>query len=326
ILQIANIGGIAARSFKIKLLSITDRSNGKLWTKNVPVSIHFSVDDAESESLAKQHALFLANENATSYAHDNIFLNRVAEFASRFPGTFQKIRFVSDDDLNSGTIFPSWRFEILSNLILKDRAAMPPIFAICRIWSFWDVERAATYLRLARLLYGAYSELELSLPLSMEDFINAYEAKYGIGSSLEHFTEMSEYLSISKIAKLSPTSGRGFFASLLCFCPPSLHAAPLKHEAIAWLAKKFGEDEEVRKRISQFLPKLDQHDQDYVLNSHPNVLGELLCSLFLVASEGNLHLEFKKYVESGLRCFSESVLEEWTPSNQMSPTLINAFM
>lgn len=294
---------------------------GKLWAGNIPLAVHFASNDKNALHQAKKDALFIANEFATSQAFDRIFFERISELAALFPGTFTKTRFIDEEKQSTKTIFPSWRFETLSNLILTSNISLKGIYAICTAWSFWDATAAATHIRAARMLYSVRSQFEINDSVSAEDVILHYEQEHGADSAATSHSDSIFQLTLGEIGANYSTLARGYFASLLCFCPLGLKPQYDKNKAAVWLAKHFNEEEILRDRLENIVLEFKESDQHYV-RSHPNDLLNLLIDVRYIDC---LDKKYTARIQDSLRCFTESITEPWTPSARISKDLADIF-
>lgn len=301
-----------------------DRENGTMSPGTLPFKISFVQESKQSEEIAREAVLLMANEHATATAFDGIFLSRVAEFASLFPGTFVKMRFVGSEDLRTKHVYSSWNFGILADIIkdehLSGATITSSVTAICRVWSFWSVNCALKYLRVAQMLISHRREYRDQDISNIDSIISQFEAKHGLGSMAYHYEVAHEELTISTIGSRESTLERGFYAALLCFAPSSLLPTPQESQTIAWLAKNHGEETILKTRIGAFLSELNESDKMYVLRHNAHLLNELIQSVYLVLNKEKKEI-FIQCVKPGLKCFSESAMEPWTPSVNMSVEL-----
>lgn len=292
---------------------------GKLWAGNAPFSVMFEPGNDSSQEQAKKVALFTANEIATSQAFAGIFLNRVAEFAVLFPNSFLKTRYIPDDEQFCSTIFPSWDFRILQEQVLN-RRNLQGAFAICRVWSLWNPNTAMEHMRAARMLVDIHSAIQDNI-VSPSDVIELYDGLYGVDASKTAHPEVDEKLTLSEIAAECCTLERGYYAGLLCFSPQRLRKGPDKDSMAVHLANQFGETKKLEERLLKITSVLSPTDQLYV-KEKSGTLTELLKSIRLIDC---VEEKYSGTIETGLRCFSDSGLEPWTPKASMSPELAKIF-
>lgn len=291
-----------------------DSEGGKLWAGNIPLVIHFDRENIVSQKQAEVDALAFANENASSRAFDKIFLNRISNVASYFPGTFKKRKFVSDADLDCDSIFPSWSFEILCDLLLSARCRPKGIYTICRIWSFWSPELAIEHMRTIKMFNDLWKIDKSLKPMKLEEVQRTFQKMESLSNDdLLTFNVdfCKKYLAISEIASDSGTSARGFLAGLLCFYPHQLSSEPNRDTSAIYLARKYAEEEELRLKLLSVVSAFEKNDRDYVLK-HSTETNALLKSVRTVISTSRE--KYRSDFESNLKCFSENPLEDWKPN------------
>lgn len=289
----------------------------RVWAGSSPLVALVSSNE-EHLNKARKIALHVANERVTSKAFGGIFVNRIAEFAALFPGSFVRMRLVPDNDLGPYNIFPSWNMKTLSDQAIG-RDSRQSAFAICRVWSLWDAHEATEYLNALRML------CEIPRPdipehiSTARDARSLYDAIYGPGSSAQ-FLDLSAKLTLGDIAAECGTLERGYYAGLLCFMPGVLRSRPDPHRMAVALAEQLGERELLNERLDRITEMFRPADEEYVRRTSPT-LCEKLISVHAIDPER----KFANILEPGLRCFQESGTEPWAPSARMSAELAGIF-
>lgn len=67
-------------------------------------------------------------------------------------------------------------------------------------------------------------------------------------------------LLIGELGRRGTTDERGYFSSLLCFCPPTLESEPEKFSTAWRLAKKYNEEKQLEISISAIVKSLASED------------------------------------------------------------------
>jgi hypothetical protein len=284
-------------------IAADDRSGTVASPRGGMHALYFS---EEGKQRAMSGILFMANEAATSSAFSAIFLARIAELASIFPGTFVRARFSESDNIHD--IFPSWDFATLAGYYLRDETTLRGIYTVCLAWSLWDQDLAREFMRAIELLHYLGEEEERVALITIEDVRAAYDAKRGDGEA-DRSRSTAYDMSLNSIAKLGSTLERGYFASLLCFCPGGLSKSPNKNAMTIRFARHFGELDTLQQRLLELTAKCDRDDRNYV-HRYSTSLYECLVSLRLADS---LSVDDWRIASGGLGCFSGDFVEPWQP-------------
>lgn len=289
---------------------------GHAFVPDMGFSIRFQPGNDAMAIEASELLMDHANETATADAFSGIFRARIEDFARLVPGSFAKNILVDDADLASGDIFPSWDIDLVRKLAGEGNRY--GLRSLCRIWSLWNLSMAkGAYLYgLALMRYEddpAVLNLrgETSIAKLMDCFAKtAIEETYLMKSAPDD-------LSLSRIAVGATTAERGYFASLLCFCPGDLHAWMDEVQGIVLLARHHEELQALEKAAWTMADTFDDDDKDYVRFKSPTI-SELLVSLKLIDIEACRRLAI---ANPGLRCLSESPIQSWKPGGDPPPFL-----
>lgn len=287
----------------------------------IPLERVFSRRHVESRDEAIRSTVQDANEISTSRAFDRLFVHRIAEFAAVFPGSFSKMRFVPAEEITSGSVFPSWDFDYLARLMLQEPGHRTAVFNICRVWSFWNAQRAGEMLRVLRLLWGMdWEDFDVG-PITEHAILAKCAEEDGANEAESAYADVAlDQLSIGGTSNWLSTDNRGFFAALLCFNPGGLYETKRGADGHIHLARHLGELPELLTRMEAATVGLSQHDLEYV-ESHGFQPAALLTSLRAVDNEHKL----MSTIEEGLRCFVEPVLEPWVPEEKPDSAVARAF-
>lgn len=321
----AKLGSSPVRPLSIySEVNVVNASN-RAFVPGFGVVAHFREGDVETANAAVREIAEMANESETRKVFGGAFLSRITEFAAMVPGAFEKRRMVPDRHLMVSSVFPTWDLAIVRRLAVAQR--LYGLQNLCRIWSLWGYELAC-----ASYLYGRqYHRLwGMDADLPREEWQGVYDAHGRAEEFLEQARDLPERcvfarqwieeLSFSYLATHAFTLERGFFSSLLCFCPGALHSWLDRTSGIASLATVLGEEPNLRSAAWSLVQTLSKHDQEYVKLKSPN-LRELLVSLQNVMERP---LDVLRQRHPGLRCLRESLTEPWLPDAPVDANLRDA--
>jgi hypothetical protein len=157
--------------------------------------------------------------------------------------------------------------------------------------------------------------------ITEQGVLTRYVKEYGQERATTVYEDMvTDHLSVGGTSNWLRTENRGFFAALLCFCPGGLTDTYPEINGYIHLARHLGELAELQSRILPAIESLPENDQEYVFSRGQDPI-ELLTSLRLVDTRRLLLPQ----IQAGLRCFTESALEPWTPSQEPNPDVAEAF-
>lgn len=286
-----------------------DHVSGTMKVPGFSFQMNYSPQHSGSHQAALESVVDNANELLTGRAFDRIFVHRLAEFAAVFPRALVKRRSVEEQNLRATDVFPSWDFSYLASLMTAEPPFLQATYNICRVWSFWDAERAARLLRVARMVMELEAPHRGGEPLTEENVLAMYAAENGEEVATTAYSDLAVgLLSLGGTSAWLKTSIRGFFASLLCFCPGGLSAELDSTQGVIDLATLYGELPVLVDRLHKAVSSLNRHDQAYV-EHHGTKPPAFLRSLKNV----DVDRQILPTIKAGLRCFSESAVEPWSP-------------
>jgi hypothetical protein len=312
-------------AYPVKQITVTDvqvsDAEGTAQVRGMAFKMHFAPGNEHSRDGTIAAVVHNANEVVTSLAFDRLFLQRIAEFATIFPGAFIKKRFVADEELTTRSVFPSWDLGYLTNLLLQEHGQDYAVYNVCRVWSFWDAELAIRYARALRMLRSIDRHSLTKTHYTEAEITKLYSAEFGEDRiDLTYSDWAATILSIGGTSDWSRTENRGFFAALLCFCPGGLSASLPDTYGYIHLARHLGELPELEARMQSAASLLEGDNRTYV-RSHGDAPLELLTSLRIIDKDR----QFVPGIEVGLRCFVELPTEPWIPTDTPDPEVSRAF-
>lgn len=291
---------------------------GSSRINGIPTTVHYRADDVEAEKTATEELVSFANELATEKAFSTVFIERIKDFCLIVPGSFVRPAFIQDDNVRTQDLFPSWDISLIKNICSeKNRFGLK---SLCIVWSFWNLRLAQSVYIYGRTLIDRREDLLVGLTsTTTDDLVNAiteYEKKDGYAYRAKG---LRDELSLAEIASTGRTSERGYYASLLCFCPSGLHSAISKEYALSRIAIRLDEQQQLIKSVKTLISSFDERDKEYVEAKGINLL-ELLISVNVIDTA---YIEKLIQLAPSLKCLRIPHTDVWQPTGLAKDSIAN---
>lgn len=256
------------------------RSKNFFSIHGLPTFISHNDNDGDLSESTENYLIQLANEFASEKIYSKIFLDRIKDFNLICAGAFIRTTFISDSSVSPYDIFPSWDTSVLRNLCAaQNRHALK---SLCIVWSLWDLMLAQAFYYCGRVLIDRQEDILLNYSDKDTRNILGLVKDHVIKNNLDYYlNQVRNDLSFSEVTLRGRTLERGYYASLLCFCPSGLSAGVLKEYARSVLARQHGEEQRIFQAANLLMKTLSKDDYNYVRANQAS-LKDLLTSLNLV--------------------------------------------
>ncbi|WP_185058231.1 restriction endonuclease [Pseudomonas frederiksbergensis] len=291
---------------------------GSSRINGIPTTMHYPAGNIKAAETATEELVSFANELATERVFSTIFIERIKDFCLVVPCSFVRPSFIPDNEVRSSDLFPSWDIKLIKNICsAKNRFGLRTLSIV---WSFWNLRLAQAIYIYGRILIDKGEDLlSESDSTTIGDVADAVEKYEKEGEYSHRIKGLREELSLAEIALSGRTAERGYYASLLCFCPSGLHAAISKEYALSSIAGISGEEHKLRKSIKTLILRFDEDDKKYVENKGTNLL-ELLISVNVIDVH---YIEKLALIDPSLKCLSMPHTETWRPTGLAKDSIAN---
>lgn len=291
---------------------------GASFVPGMGVTMHYEEGNEIAKKQATKELTFLANEIETERAYSRIFVERVADFARTFPGSFHRAAWSDEESLTGWNIFPSWDLGLVERLVQRRVPSL--VHDLCRVWSLWDPNEARLVARFSRLLRDEDGCSRLGgLHFNLRD--DAFrKALNELPESLESQVRWDEErLELGEI-RTCPVALKGYLATLLAFSPPLLRPWPARDECLYEMSKHLGEEAQLRTVIDLFAKGLKKDDRDYVYR-YPHLVDQCKDATFLLYEPSLFDVARRE----GLSAAHRDPTVPWVPAGETDPVLLQVW-
>ncbi|MFJ5295605.1 restriction endonuclease [Pseudomonas sp. NPDC088368] len=294
-------------------------TDGTARIKGISTFISYSKKNLTAAELASKDLVSLANEIATDKVFAMIFIERIKEFCIAVPGTFHRPSFVLDANVSSAVIFPSWNLELIKKICSDGNKV--GLKSICRIWSLWHLESAEAVYYYGRNIIESKADSLISVDITDIRHLREVVKKHEENSDYNHKgKQYRSALTFASIASEGHTTQRGYFASLLCYCPSNLTPFLSIEYAIVELAARFDEKDSLAVALTNIMSNFDDFDLDYIREYSQTLLSHLISIAYLDPD----YREKLLVINPNLRCITAPMLDLWSPDGEENTTISNS--